>query len=60
MEEKMSPSDFIYYRFPEFEKVPVNELTHLISSDMLLILMEEYHIYRKQIELKENSYNDYH
>lgn len=61
--KKMTPREFIEHRFPNLKNVATNELTSVINGDTLLILMEEYYLYRNILEKtskEANNYDEYH
>lgn len=57
--EKMTPLEFIHHRFPELKKVPINELSFVLGGDTILVLMEEYYMYRRILEKTGDSADNY-
>lgn len=56
---KMTPREFINHRFPEFKKITTNELHHVIGGDTILVLMEDYHMYKRILEKTGDSADNY-
>lgn len=47
--KKMTPREFIEQKFPNLKFTPTNELNKVIGGDTILLLMEEYYMYRSII-----------
>ena len=60
--KKMTPLEYIKHRFPQFENVEPQELSNVIDGNTILLLMEEYYMYRKILERtsEDSDHYDYY
>lgn len=61
--KKMTPLEFIKHRFPQFENVEPQDLSKVIDGNTMLLLMEEYYMYRRILEKTSEDadhYDHYH